>query len=208
MDPERRPPMPEPDGSVTSPSLLGRLAREPSDQDAWREFVRRYGPRIHAWCRAWGVGGADAEDLTQVVLTRLTARMRHFAYDPSRSFRGWLRALTRNACCDALVASRRPDAGGGRGWDELERDAEAREDLVRRLEEEFDLELLDEAKARVRSRVAEHTWEAFRLTAVEGLPAPRVAGLLAMKVTAVYLAKSRVVALLRDEIRGLEGGPS
>ena len=85
---------------------------------------------------------------------------------------------------------------------------EAREDLVRRLEEEFDLELLDEAKARVRSRVAEHTWEAFRLTAVEGLPAPRVAGLLAMKVTAVYLAKSRVVALLRDEIRALEGGPS
>jgi RNA polymerase sigma-70 factor (ECF subfamily) len=207
VDPERRPPRPEPDGSVTSPSLLGRLAREPSDQDAWREFVRRYGPRIHAWCRSRGVGGNDAEDLTQVVLARLTARMRHFTYDPSRSFRGWLRALTRNACHDALVAIHRPDVGG-RGWDELARDAEAREDLVHRLEEEFDLELLDEAKARVRSRVAEHTWEAFRLTAVEGLPAPRVAGLLAMKVTAVYLAKSRVVALLRDEIRSLEGEPS
>ena len=49
-----------------------------------------------------------------MVLIRLTARMRHFAYDPSRSFRGWLVPLTRNACRDALVASRRPDAGGGR----------------------------------------------------------------------------------------------
>ena len=58
--------------------------------------------------------------------------------------------------------------GGRQPGLELLHTVEAREDLVRRLEEEFDRELLDEATARVRLRVAPRTWEAFELTAVEG----------------------------------------
>ena len=50
---------------------------------------------------------------------------------------------------------------------------EAREELADRLEAEFDLELLEEAGRRVRTRVAPHTWEAYRLTAIEGLSVPR-----------------------------------
>ena len=50
---------------------------------------------------------------------------------------------------------------------------EAREDLAQKLEEAFDLELLEAAKVRVRLRVAPHTWEAFRLMALEGLRLPR-----------------------------------
>ena len=46
---------------------------------------------------------------------------------------------------------------------------EARDDLVRRLDGEFDMELLEEAGRRVRAAVAPRTWEAYRLTAVEGL---------------------------------------
>ena len=47
----------------------------------------------------------------------------------------------------------------------------AREDFVTRLQEEFDHELLETAMQRVRLRLAPHNWEAFRLTAIEGVPA-------------------------------------
>ena len=45
----------------TSPTLLGRLRRDPKDQAAWSEFVARYGPRIRRWCHGWGLQEADAQ---------------------------------------------------------------------------------------------------------------------------------------------------
>jgi RNA polymerase sigma-70 factor (ECF subfamily) len=81
---------------------------------------------------------------------------------------------------------------------------EAREDLVQRLEEAFDLELLEAAKVRVRLRVAPHTWEAFRLTALDGLPVAEVAVTVNMQVAMVYVAKSKVQKMLQEEIGKLE----
>src|SRR5262249_47193788 len=71
----------------TSPTLLGRLQRDAADQEAWRQFVRRYGPRIYHWCRRWDLQEADAQDVTQNVLLKLVAKLRAFRYDPARSFR-------------------------------------------------------------------------------------------------------------------------
>ena len=81
-------------GLHTSPTLLGRLRHEPADQAAWAQFVERYGRLAYAWCRKGAQQEADAEDVTQMVLVRLAERMRTFAYDPSKCFRGWLRTLT------------------------------------------------------------------------------------------------------------------
>src|SRR4051812_26981460 len=84
----------------TSASLLLRLRTAPDDQALWGEFVDRYGPLIYGWCRRWKLQESDAEDVTQDVLLRLATRMREFRYDPSRSFRGWLKTLTRHAWSD------------------------------------------------------------------------------------------------------------
>src|SRR4051794_25181714 len=65
---------------ATSASLLIRLQQAPADQDAWLEFLRRYGPRIHNWCRRWGLQEADAQDVTQNVLLKLTRAMQAFRY--------------------------------------------------------------------------------------------------------------------------------
>src|SRR5262249_59980976 len=96
--------------SQTSPTLLGRLRQEPADQDAWGLFVERYGRLIYGWVRKWQLQEADAEDVTQMVLVRLAQRMRGFAYDPQKSFRGWLRTLTRHPWSDFVEARQR----GGR----------------------------------------------------------------------------------------------
>jgi RNA polymerase sigma factor (sigma-70 family) len=196
--------MPARDDTKTSCTLIGRLALLPTDQAAWNEFVNRYGPRILRWCCAYGLQDADAVDVTQSVLTTLSVRLRRFDYDPSRSFRGFLRKVVKDALHDALSARGRSVVSGGSETFELLARLEARDDLVRRLEEEFDLELLDAATQIVRERVAPKTWEAYHLTACEGRPSPEAAALLGMKVGAVYQAKSSVMRMLQEEVAKLE----
>jgi RNA polymerase sigma factor (sigma-70 family) len=190
----------------TSATLLGRLRYQPTDQVAWGEFVDRYGPEIYGWCRRWNLQDADARDVTQAVMAALCSKMKTFAYDRNLSFRGWLRTLTHHTWSD-LVTRRRPtplggDRGGDPGWLES---IEARDDLLVRLDEQFDRELLEEASFRVRLRVEPHTWEAFRLTAVERMAGAAVAEQLGMKVATVFKAKSKVQRMLREEIGRLEG---
>src|SRR5262249_54796700 len=81
-------------GCSTRVSILMALRNDPGDQSAWSAFVDRYGPQIHAWCLRRKLQDADARDITQMVMLRLVRNLPNFAYDPSRSFRGWLRTLT------------------------------------------------------------------------------------------------------------------
>jgi RNA polymerase sigma-70 factor (ECF subfamily) len=197
--------MTSPSGEATSTTLLGRLRSNPSDQAAWGEFVRRYGPLIYRWCRHWHLQEADAQDVTQAVLVKLAGKMRTFTYDPARSFRAYLKTLARYAWCDFLQDSRRPGAGAG-GSDVLQllETVAAGDDLVRRLNEQFDQEVLALAQDQVRQRVEPHTWEAFRLTALEGLSGADTAARLGIKVATVFKAKSKVQKMLQEEIARLE----
>jgi RNA polymerase sigma-70 factor (ECF subfamily) len=195
--------------SVTRITLLGRLRRDPTNQAAWDDFVEHYGGKIYAWCRKWNLQEADAQDVTQNVLLKLAQKMREFNYDPSRSFRAWLKTLTHHAWSDFLQARQRPGLGSGDSHvAEVLHSTQAREDLGRQIEEEFDRELLEQAMLRVRLRVAPQTWEAFRLTALEGLSGAEAGPLIPMQVAQVFVAKRRVQKMLKEEITRLEGpGP-
>src|SRR4051812_42811648 len=98
---------------TTSPTLLGRLARMPTDQGAWGEFVARYGPQIYGWCRRWGLQEADAQDVTQNILLELSRQMSRFRYNAAGSFRGWLKTIAHRTWCKFLDARRRPGVGSG-----------------------------------------------------------------------------------------------
>ena len=86
----------------TSVTLLELVRRFPRDEAAWAVFVQRYGPNIQAWCRAWHLQSADADEVSQMVLLKLADKMRTFVYDPSQSFRAWLKTLTHHAWQDYL----------------------------------------------------------------------------------------------------------
>jgi len=189
----------------TRASLLIRLRQEPADESAWHEFVDRYGRQIFAWCRQWRLQPADADDVSQNVLLKLAHHLRNFAYDPSRRFRGLLRTMAHNACKDYLAGKQRAVAGSADTGVHAVLDlVEARDDLAARLEAAFDLERLELAQASVRQRVEPHTWEAFRLTAVEGKSGAEAAALLKVQVGTVFKAKSKVQQMLREEVERLE----
>jgi RNA polymerase sigma-70 factor (ECF subfamily) len=200
--------MPELEPDATSVSLLGKLRHQPADPAAWQEFVRRYRPRIYAFCQAWPLQPADAEDVTQTVLLKLVARMQDFRYDPSQSFRAWLKTVTRHVLLDFLAERQRVEGSGDTAVLHLLGNVEAREGLVRQVEAELDQELLEEALRRVQPRVPPQRWDAFRLTALEGLSGAEAAARLGMLVATVYTAKSKVQQLVRAEIERLEGHPS
>jgi RNA polymerase sigma factor (sigma-70 family) len=190
----------------TSVTLLGRLRHDVADPEAWAEFVHRYGPLIYQWCRHWKLQEADAQDVEQIVLAKLAAKLPTFQYDPNQSFRAYVKTLARYAWCDVLASRQDPGAGGSGDSVVLEllNTVEAREDLESRMAEAFYRELLDEAMARVRLRVEPRTWEAFRLTTLEGLTGAEAAGRAGMEVATVYKAKSKVQKMLKEETRRLQ----
>jgi RNA polymerase sigma factor (sigma-70 family) len=189
---------------TTSPTLLARLRHDPSNKAAWDEFIEHYGHHIYRWCRQWRLQDADAEDVTQEILLKLARKLRDFDYDPKSSFRGWLKTVSHHAWRDFVDGQRRARTiADERVW-ELLQSVEAREDLIHKLEEAFDYELLEAAKVQVRLRVAPRTWEAFRLVAIDGLQAAEVAAKVHMQVAMVYVAKSKVQKMLQEEIQKLE----
>jgi RNA polymerase sigma-70 factor (ECF subfamily) len=188
----------------TSPTLLERVQKFPADLDAWDEFVRRYQPMIRAWCLKWGLQASDADDVAQDVLVKLLTAMRAFRYDPSRSFRAWLKTVTQHAL-SAYSAGRRKQPGQIGPDHSIDELSAAQVDLEHALENLFDRDLFQIAMRRVEKRVKPVTWDAFRLTALEGLSGREVGQRLDMPVAHVFVAKNRVQKLLQEEVRIMKG---
>jgi RNA polymerase sigma factor (sigma-70 family) len=188
---------------TTRPSLLVRL-RDMQDQQAWAEFVDLYAPMVYGYARKRGLQDADAADLTQDVLRRVAARMGSFRYDPRcGSFRGWLFTIVRRWLFDFRAkCNGHCQASGDPGVQRLlEAQAEPCEEEAAAWQRECRRGLFSWAAAQIRPLFHDRTWQAFWQTAVEGKQPAAVARALDLSVAGVYLAKSRVIARLRAEIR-------
>ena len=175
---------------ATRVTLLARI-RDGHDADAWGEFVR--------------LQDADAADLMQDVMRSVARNAGKLEYDPARgTFRGWLYTITRNKIYNFLSAQRnRPRASGDPDAKEQLDAAPAREEggPDADWEKEYQRRLTDRAMQLVEGEFQPATWKAFWQTAVDGQPAAEVGAGLGMSPGAVYVAKSRVLARLREEVR-------
>jgi len=181
----------------TPASLLERVRRR-DDAKSWSRFVGLYTPVIYGWARRIGLQESDACDLVQDVLAILLQKMAEFRYDPSRSFRAWLKTVALN-----LVRERQrrgserqfPDGDGRSLADSAEShafwDAEYRRSLVRR------------AIVIMQGDFNPTTWKACWEVIVEGRPAAQVAAQFGISVGAVYAARFRVLTRLREELAGM-----
>jgi RNA polymerase sigma-70 factor (ECF subfamily) len=185
----------------TRSTLLAQI-RSPDDREAWEEFVLIYRPVIYRMARRRGMPDADAQDLAQTVLIRVTGAIERWEKTPGTRFRHWLRRVAKNAILTSLTRSPRDAAAGGS--DLLELLAEQPEKSTG-IEQELALESMREqylrAAAIVRTDVAAETWEAFELSVIEDKPCDEVAKLIGKSVGTVYAARSRVMRRLRDQIQ-------
>jgi len=193
---------------ATPPSLLVRI-QDPQDQEAWRQFVQLYATLIYGFLRKRGVQDADAADLMQEVLRSVLTAAGRLRYEPQRgTFRGYLFTITRNKLANFLD-SRRAQlrvSGDSNGQRRLDQYAGPDEDAARQWERDYERRAFAWAAEQVRDEFREPTWQAFWLTAVEGHSAKDAGQTLGLSPGAVYVAKSRVLARLRQQIEQIEEG--
>jgi RNA polymerase sigma factor (sigma-70 family) len=186
----------------TRASLLVRL-RDPGDDDAWRQFVQLYAPVVYGFARQRQLQDADAADLTQEVLRSVMTSAGRLDYDPARgSFRGWLFTVTRNKFLDLRERQRRGQGRGGTSAQAILADLPAPEEEAL-WDEEFRRRLFAAAAEQVRKEFEERSWQAFWATCIDGKKAADVASELGLSVGAVYIAKSRIQARLKERVAEL-----
>jgi RNA polymerase sigma-70 factor (ECF subfamily) len=185
--------------NTTSVSLLQRL-RQPAEQDAWGRFVQLYSPLLYYWAHHLGLNEPDAADLVQDVFTTLVQKLPEFCYEPGKSFRGWLRTVTLNKWRDR---SRRRAAGPGYEGPGALDGLAADEDSGAFGESEYRQHLVSRAVQLMQAEFSPKTWKACWEHVVACRPAAEVAAELGISVGSVYVAKSRVLSRLRQELEGL-----
>jgi len=191
---------------ATRASLLLHL-RDPRDGAAWTEFVDLYAPLIYNYARKQGLQDADAVDLSQEVFSAVAATVGRLDYDPSRgSFRGFLFTIVWRRLSNWRRAQRiRPRGSGDTATQRVLEQCPAPEGGVEaEWEAQWQRRCFAWACEQVRQDVTEVTWQAFWRTAVDGQPGKQVAADLGLSVAAVYLARSRVVARLKERVQSAQ----
>jgi RNA polymerase sigma-70 factor (ECF subfamily) len=190
----------------TRASLLVRL-RDPRDEAAWKEFIDIYGPLVYGYVRKQGLQDADAADLGQDVLGAVAGAVGRLEYDPGRgSFRNWLFTIVRNKLTNWRAAQANRLRGSGDS--ETQRLLEQCPESTREEQDwqtEWEERLFAWACEQVRRGVTDQTWQAFWRTAMDGRPGKQVAEDLGLSVAAVYRARSRVLARLKELVQSVQG---
>jgi RNA polymerase sigma-70 factor (ECF subfamily) len=189
----------------TRESLLVRL-KDPDDRDAWDQFAQLYRGVIYRLARGRGLQDADAQDLVQQVLMAVAAAIPRWRRSGTEvRFRHWLRRVSKNAILNALSRRPRDAGGGGTTLTNLLREYP---DPDGALEEAIDWEHRREVYRRaasiVRGEVSQESWQVFAMTVIDGQSAGLVAQQLNKSVGAVYVARCRTIARLREVAREIE----
>ncbi len=194
------------DSGSTRLSLLLRI-RDLNDAEAWNRFVDLYGPYVARWCQAMGLQEADTADTTQAVLVKLMSVMQSWKLDSAKgSFRGWLRRVTHNVAIDLHRGWKERASGDSdilQGLAQLS-DNSFEETLWKSVETAYQQELLSMASEQVQLRVQPQTWAAYHLSCVDNMSAKDVATKLQIAIGEVYVARSRVLKMLKSEVQRLE----
>jgi RNA polymerase sigma-70 factor (ECF subfamily) len=192
------------DSPLTRVSLLVQI-RDGANHAAWQEFVSLYGPVVYGFARQRGLQDADAADVVQDVFRSVSSSIGRLDYDRHQgTFRGWLFTITRNKVFNFLSARRiRPQGSGDTTTNRLLDSQPSESEGSDVWELEYQRRLAALAMDRIKEEFQANTWQAFWLTAVEGVGAPDAARRLRMSAGAIYVAKSRVLARLKDEVEVL-----
>ena len=204
--------MPTEDSIPTRASLLERL-KDLGDQTSWNEFYQAYRELIYSVARKAGLNETEAEDVVQDTVISVARKMPGFTYDPAKdSFKGWLLTVTRWRILDQLqkreshrLATSAASKEEGTRTSTVERIPDpAGLDLAAIWNEEWTKNLLHSALARIKRQVHPQHYEIYHLHVILEKPVREVARTLGVNAGQVYLARHRVGALLKKEMKRLE----
>ena len=200
------------DPAATRSSLVKRLHNW-EDHAGWQEFFDTYWKLIYAVAIKAGLSDGEAQDLVQETVVAVAKQMRAGGYDRTRSsFKNWLCLITRRRIIDHFRKRTDPKLLHYPVGD----DDTSHTDALARLpdpaslgfdpvwDEEWRKNLLDAAIERVKQQVTPKQFQIFDLSVLRALPMVDVAAVLKVNAARIYLARHRVGALVKKEVRRLE----
>ncbi len=212
--------MPEPadDFLPTRTSLLRRL-KQWEDQESWRDFFETYWKLIYSAAVKAGLNDAEAQDVVQDTVIAVAKKIEDFKYDPAGdSFKGWLLYLTRKRVALHYRKRERDRGGPARACDEA---GSFSTNAVLQLEqlpdpalsefesiwnEEWERSLTDAALARVKQEVSPKQFQIFNFYVLKQWSVQDVGKTLGVTTAQIYLAKHRISALVKKELKRLQNG--
>ncbi len=200
------------DGSIpTRLTLLARL-KDRADQRSWQEFFDTYRRLVYGVARQAGLSESEAQDAVQETFLAVSKSIERFRPDPARgSFKNWLLQITRRRIADqyrqrdkrVVAGSSTPDDSTGTATIERVPDpASLVQDEV--WETEWRQNLASVAMERVKNRVRPKQWLIFRQLVIEERTSRQVAEQCGVSLAQVYVAKHRVGAEIKKEVRRLQ----
>ncbi len=194
----------------TRRSLVDRLANW-DDQRRWQEFFDTYWKLIYSAARQSGLTDVEAQEVVQETVITVAKKIDKLKYDPAiGSFKGWLLQITRWRIVDqfrkrAPGAAKRPRLADDRFTATIERIPDAQGvDLDVLWEKEWQENLFSAALSRLKKKIDPKQFQIFDCYVRKEWPAQKVADQLRVNVGQVYLARHRVAALLKKEIKALQ----
>jgi RNA polymerase sigma-70 factor (ECF subfamily) len=191
----------------TRASLLQRV-RDWSDDASWREFFATYSRLIYSMALKAGLTDTEAEDVVQGTMVGVADAIRDFQYDREvGSFKQWIGNHATWRIQDQLRRSQRDPTRGRESTDTATRDRTAtvhqvpddRDNLELFLERDWTEAVVARALARVKMKVRPKHFQIFDLYAVKQWPLRRISRTLGVNVAQVYLVKSRIALMLKQE---------
>jgi RNA polymerase sigma-70 factor (ECF subfamily) len=186
-------------------SLLIANIQSPENREAWAEFVQMYRPVIYRMARRRGMQDADAQDLSQDVLIRISKSIETWVPQEGVRFRHWLRKVASNAIFTAVTKSKPRGIVNGSAAEQILAGTPEASAVASELQDECLREQYLRAAAIVKQDVSPATWAAFEQTVIQGHSCEDAAESLGKSLGTIYAARSRILKRLQIEVQRLEG---
>jgi len=193
----------------TRQSLLSRL-KDYEDDESWQDFFHTYWKLIYGMAMRSGLTDTEAQEVVQETIIAVSKHMPDFKYDRTKgSFKGWLLQLTRWRIQDQL-RKRKRDANSIALGDDGSRQTQVMDTIPDPVaveavwDDEWQKNMVEGALQRVKGRVKPKQYQVFDLYVLKGWPIAKITATLGVNFGQIYLAKYRVTALIKKEIKALE----
>lgn len=199
---------------ATRVSLLRRVC-DWRDDASWQEFFNLYWKLIYTLALRAGLTECEAEEVVQATMVAISKKIHQFKPGSRNgSFRQWIYRQTQWKITDqfrhrireqkARHSSPARDEMTATRTGTVARIPDQRNDLAHFVQEDWDQAVAEVVWARVKRTVKPKHFQVYDLHVVKKWPIREVARLLQVNVAQVYLIKSRISRLLRQQTREVE----
>ena len=203
---------PEPEELATRWTLIRKLTRADCDEHSWHEFYELYRKLIHGVARKAGLNHEEAQDAVQETMRSVCEKIQEFQPDPVRgSFKSWLLQTARWRITDQWRKRKGASMAATAPTEETQRTATVERlpdpaslDLDALWEEEWRRDLFALAVERIKGQVSPEQFQIFDFYELRQMPAAKVARSLGVNLGQIYLARHRVLKLIKKEVKALE----